>query len=47
MDTHPGTVGELLDKLPPVEGEARTARIDSALRGRPSGLPTATSHPCN
>jgi hypothetical protein len=28
MDTHPGTVGEILDKLPPVEGEARTARID-------------------
>jgi hypothetical protein len=22
MSTHPGTVGEILDKLPPVEGEA-------------------------
>jgi hypothetical protein len=28
VSTHPGTVGELLDKLPPVEGEARTVRID-------------------
>jgi hypothetical protein len=30
------TVGELLDKLPPVEGEARTARIDAPKANRRS-----------
>jgi hypothetical protein len=33
MDTHPGTVGEILDKLPPVEGEARPVTPEKTKRG--------------